>query len=197
MSRDIGERDPGGWLPGRGNRSRPQARRPAAACSAHRSAAAERPPQTCTEAASRPRSGHLACRRAGRRGAARRHAGQGQVRQRGLGNTGRPGPCYRADSSTGYRADSSTRWARARQGARPGSARRAAWIRPGGYRHSRGQACPRAGQGARARRASQPRSRAAPSVSARPTGSRPACARTASSRASSSGPAGSRAGQAT
>ena len=51
MSRDIGERDPRGRLCGRGNRSRPQARRSKAACNPCHSGAAERPPQARAEPA--------------------------------------------------------------------------------------------------------------------------------------------------
>jgi hypothetical protein len=58
LSRDIGERDPRGWLRGRGNRSRPQACRETAACYPPCSGAAAQPTQACREGAGGPRSGH-------------------------------------------------------------------------------------------------------------------------------------------
>jgi uncharacterized protein YjbI with pentapeptide repeats len=51
LSRDIGERDPRGWLRGRGNRSRPQACPPKAACYPDCSAAANQPPQAGSQGA--------------------------------------------------------------------------------------------------------------------------------------------------
>ena len=94
LSRDTGERDPRGWLHGRGNRSRPQARREKAACYPHCSGSADRPPQAGPEGAGLPGPGRGRARRT--RGAARGRTRAGRRlrhdRRRNLGNSARTRP---------------------------------------------------------------------------------------------------------